>query len=84
MELDEATNALEAAQRLSEQLDRKEAMMGALKEEGSAFSHLCYLLSPLSSPKPCRLKRIDLCNILKAGQHQNWLHFDKRKMFTFS
>jgi hypothetical protein len=34
MQLDEATNALEAAHRLSEQLDRKEAMIAALRDEG--------------------------------------------------
>jgi len=33
-ELDEASEALDAAQRLSEQLDRKEAMISALRDEG--------------------------------------------------
>jgi len=33
-ELDEASAALDAAHRLSEQLDRKEAMISALRDEG--------------------------------------------------
>lgn len=33
-ELDEASEALDAAHRLSEQLDRKEALVSALRDEG--------------------------------------------------
>jgi len=37
-ELDEASAALSAAHRLSEQLDRKEAMISALRDEGTALA----------------------------------------------
>jgi len=36
-ELDEAAAALNAAHRLSEQLDRKEAMISALRDEGTNY-----------------------------------------------
>ena len=35
-ELEEASVALDAAHRLSEQLDRKEAMISALRDEGTS------------------------------------------------
>ena len=35
-QLEETTDALEAAHRLSEQLDRKEEMIAALREEGQS------------------------------------------------
>lgn len=37
-ELDEASTALDAAHRLSEQLDRKEATISALRDEGIAVA----------------------------------------------
>jgi len=37
-ELDEASEALDAAHRLSEQLDRKEAMISALRDEGAVVT----------------------------------------------
>ena len=37
VELDEASEALDAAHRLSEQLDRKEAMVSALRDEGTVL-----------------------------------------------
>jgi len=39
-ELDEASVALGAAHRLSEQLDRKEAMISALRDEGIVQYHM--------------------------------------------
>jgi len=46
-ELEEASAALDAAHRLSEQLDRKEAMISALRDEGtsSAVALSCLLAS---------------------------------------
>jgi len=45
VELNEASTALDAAHRLSEQLDRKEAMISALRDEGSvAPVHLLTIL----------------------------------------
>jgi len=43
-ELDEASTALDAARRLSEQLDRKEAMISALRDEGTAVAATVVLL----------------------------------------
>jgi len=36
VELEEASAALDAAHRLSDQLDRKEAMISALRDEGTS------------------------------------------------
>jgi len=46
-ELEEASAALDAAHRLSEQLDRKEAMISALRDKGtsSAVALSCLLAS---------------------------------------
>jgi len=49
-ELEEASSALGAAHRLSDQLDRKEAMISALRDEGTELASvllavLCYSLS---------------------------------------
>jgi len=40
-QLDETVDALEAAQRLSEQLDHKEEMIAALREEGRMCVCVC-------------------------------------------
>ena len=40
LQLDECTEALEAASRLSEQLDKKEEMVAALREEGWYFQRV--------------------------------------------
>lgn len=59
-QLDEATDALEAAQRLSEQLDRKEEMIHALREEGK-LTYLQYS-PPLSLPSHAHFVRAPVCN----------------------
>ena len=44
MDLEEASDGLAAASRLSEQLDRKEEALQVMREESKSALHLCFFL----------------------------------------
>lgn len=57
-ELDEASAALDAAHRLSEQLDRKESMISALRDEGILNCHIGSANLIVTVPHYCRCTRL--------------------------